>query len=109
MPSNCFSPVNSFIDMAKYLLRLDDTLFLLSERINQDPIENYFGQLRARGGRNENPTLQQCINTASALRVQKSQALDPVRGNCRRKRKLLSNGGTDVIDNTPLMKCKRED
>ncbi len=98
--------VNAFVDMTKYLLALDGDLCLLSERISQDPIENYFGQQRARGGRNENPTLQQCIRNASALRVQKSQALDPVRGNCSRKRRLYS--GRDVIDETPLLKRKRK-
>lgn len=47
---------------------------------------NYFGKQRARGGRNDNPTVKQCIQNAGALRVQKSHALDPVRGNCRQKR-----------------------
>ncbi len=91
--------------MSKYLLALDDKLYLLSERISQDPIENYFGLQRARGGRNENPTLQQCLTNASAIRVQKSQALDPVKGNCRRKKRLFD--GKDVIDETPLPKRKR--
>lgn len=49
--------VNAFVEMAKYLLALDGELCLLSERISQDPIKNYFGQQRARGGRSENPTL----------------------------------------------------
>ena len=91
--------------MAKYLLALDSDLCLLSERVSQDPIEKFFGQQRARGGRNENPTLQQCIRNASALRVQKSQALDPVRGNCSRKRRLFDD--REVIDETPLPKRKR--
>lgn len=92
--------------MAKYLLALDDKLCLLSERISQDPVENYFGLQRARGGRNENPTLQQCIRNASAIRVQKSQALNPLRGNCSRKRQLFD--GKEVIDETPLLKRKRK-
>ena len=74
--------------MAKFLLSNDSdgNLFLLSERITQDTLENYFGKQRARGGHNENPNLQQCMVNAAALRVQGSIALDPVRGNCRRKR-----------------------
>ncbi len=78
----------------KYLLPEEESeLFLLSEKISQDPVENYFGKQRARGGRNENPTLKQC---AAALCVQKSLALDPVRGNCRRKRLCYSE--TNIID-----------
>ena len=80
--------------MAKYLLSQGEGLFILSERISQDPLENYFGQQRARGGRNENPTIQQCVHNAAALRVQKSLALDPVRGNCSRKRRLFKEPPT---------------
>lgn len=83
----------------------DRELYILSERISQDPLENYFGKQRACGGRNENPNLQQCMTNASALRIQKSMALDPVRGNCSRKRRLFS-GQQPTIDETPLPKRK---
>ena len=92
--------------MTRYLLSQGQDLFILSERVSQDPLENYFGQQRARGGRNEHPTMQQCIHNAAALRVQKSQALDPVRGNCSRKRHLYDDE-PPKIDNTPLPKRKR--
>lgn len=72
----------SFVEMVKYLLSQPqdptEKLYVLSERISQDPLENYFGKQRARGGRNENPNLKQCLHNAAALRVQKSMALDPV-------------------------------
>ena len=100
-----YRTVMSFVEMAKYLLSQGDGLYVLSERFSQDPIENYFGQQRARGGRNENPTLQQCIDNSAALRIQKSQALNPVRGNCSRKRKLFED--PPQIDNTPLPKHKK--
>ena len=98
--------------MVRYLLAkdhdstcTDSDLFFLSERISQDPLENYFGQQRARGGRNENPNLQQCLNNAAAIRIQKSLATDPVRGNCNRKRRL----DMEVkIDETPLPKRRRQ-
>ena len=83
-----------------------EKLYVLSERISQDPLENYFGKQRARGGRNENPNLQECLHNAAALRVQKSMALDPVRGNCSRKRRLYGDEQPQ-IDNTPLPKRKR--
>ena len=103
--------VKSFVEMARYLLARHDStdsdpdLFLLSERISQDPIENYFGQQRARGGRNENPNLKQCLDNAAAIRVQKSLATDPVRGNCNRKQRLHVEEPT--IDDTPLPKRRR--
>lgn len=92
--------------MARFLLSKDKNLFLLSERISQDPLENYFGKQRARGGRNENPNLEQCVMNAAALRVQGSVALDPVRGNCRRKRQLDIDEST-IINSKPLPKRKR--
>ena len=94
----------AFVEMTRFLLPEDKSLFLLSERISQDPIENYFGRQRARGGRNENPTLQQCIHNAAALRVQKSIALDPVRGNCRKRRLSYPK---EQVDATPLPKRRR--
>ena len=100
----------SFVEITKYLLSQpkdsDQKLYVLSERISQDPLENYFGKQRARGGRNENPNLQQCLHNAAALRVQKSMALEPVRGNCSRKRRLFGDE-EPKIDNTPLPKRRR--
>ncbi len=100
--------VKSFIELTKYLLSTaGDNVMFLSERVSQDPLENYFGQLRARGGgRNENPTVQQCVHHANAIRVQKSQALNPVRGNTGRKR-ALHDDEQPQIDDTPLPKRKR--
>ena len=87
-----FFVAKSFVEMTRFLLKCNDDekgdLFLLSERISQDSLENYYGKQRARGGRNTNPTLQQCLTNAGALRIQKSMALDPVRGNYSRKRNL---------------------
>ena len=93
--------MKSFVEMTKYLLS-DPTqkLYVLSERISQDPLENYFGKQRARGGRNENPNR---VHNAAALRIQKSIALDPVRGNCGR----LFGDEQPKIDDTPLPKRKR--
>lgn len=107
-----FIVVKSFVEMTRYLLPAtpphDPTkkLYFLSERVSQDPLENYFGQQRARGGRNENPSLQQCVTNAAALRVQKSMAMNPVRGNCSRKRRLFEKKGPE-IDCNPLPKRKR--
>lgn len=105
-----FFTVESFVELVKFLLdkHKEDNLFILSERLSQDPLENYFGQQRARGGRNENPSVSQCVVNANAIRVQRSSALDPIRGNCRRKRALFKDDSI-LIDNTPIpkRKCQR--
>ena len=55
--------------------------------------------------------MQRSLHNACALRVQKSMALDPVRGNSRCKRRLF-DGKADLtlndVDNTPLPKRKRQ-
>ena len=45
-----FSTVKSFVELAKYLLEQDGVQYILSERFNQDPIEEFFGQQRGHGG-----------------------------------------------------------
>ena len=66
---------------------------------------------KARGGRSDNPTIQCSLHNASALRVQKSKALDPVRGNCRRKRRLFDDKDQETIvaeaSSLPLPKRSR--
>ena len=97
--------MHSFVEMTQFLLSNEEGLFLLSEQFSQDPLENYFGKQRSRGGRNENSTIKQCLVNAAALRVQWSTALDPVRGNCRRKRCMGIDEST-IIDSAPLPKRK---
>ena len=100
-------PVKSFVEMVKYLLSQPETKgrYILSEHFSQDPLENYFGQLRARGGRCQNPTIQDCLTSAQSLRAQGSVSLTPVRGNSNRKRRLFPK---EIIDDTPLAKRPRK-
>lgn len=100
--------VLAFTEMTRYLLKLPDAdgLFLLSERFSQDPLENYFGQQRSRGGRCDNPTVTRCLQNANALKIQRSVALDPVRGNRRRKKRELTDEEVkEALE--PLQKRKR--
>ncbi len=99
--------VKSFVEMVRYLLSDIDEgaeLFILSERFSQDPLENYFGKQRARGGRCDNPTINDCLKSAVAIRAQGSMQMDRVRGNCRRKRLLEK---PIEVDCTPLPKRLR--
>ena len=55
--------------MTRYLFSIPglDKAFLLSARMNQDPLENYFGKQRSRGGRSDNPNVSQYLDSASSL------------------------------------------
>lgn len=101
---NAIAAVHSFVEMGKYLLEQDGVKYLFSERLCQDPVEAFFGKQRGCGGRNDNPNVKQFLENTSTLRVQGSVALDPVRGNCRKRKK--SNEAT--IDEAPLPKRKRK-
>ena len=102
--------MKSFVEMTRYLLSQPGSanLFFLSERICQDPIENYFGQQRTRGGC-DNPSIREALQNVVAIRAQRSIQLDRVQGNCRRKRNLLDPDEADVIDETPLPKRGRSE
>jgi len=78
--------------------------YILSEKFSQDSPENYFGQIRARGGRCQNPTVQACLTAAQSIRVQGSVSMTPVRGNSSRKRRLCPQ---EIIDDSPLVKRPR--
>ena len=61
------------------------TKFVLTERFTQDPLEEFFGKQRSFGGQNDNPTIMQFVHNTTSLRVQRSIALEPVCGNCRKR------------------------
>ena len=95
--------MNAFTEMTEVLLSIPGVEYVLSEKLCQDPLEASFGKQRAAGGRNENPTVKQfCDNTVS-LRVQSSAALEPVRGNCRKR-----PSNEQFVNNTPLPKRRRQ-
>ena len=95
--------MESFLELAPFLLKQPGVKFLYSERFNQDPVEAFFGQQRARGGRNDSPTVQQFCDTTVSLRLQRSAALNPVRGNCRKQ-----DTATIQVDETPLPKRRKK-
>ena len=100
--------MKSFVELSKFLLAkayMKDK-YILSEHFSQDPLENYFGQQRSRGGWCQNPTISACISSAQSLRVQGSMAMIPVRGNSRKKCHVLGDAN-QVIDVLPLPKRKR--
>ena len=96
-----------FVEMRKHLLSNDTATNLFFKwRISQDPLENYFGQLRMRGAETNN--LQQCFHNASAIRVQKLMAItDPVCDNCSQKRQLWDDNHQPKITDMHFPKQKK--
>ena len=68
------------IKFAKFLL-LQGMPFVVTERLNQDCLKEYFGKHRAFGRRNDKPHLKQFGYQSNTLRIQRSVA--PVIGNTK--------------------------
>jgi len=89
--------VHSFLEVASFLLQQPGVKFLYSSKFNQDSVEAYYGRQRAKGGRNDNPTVQQFCDNAVSLRLQRSEMI----------KALCLRDGTLEIDDTPLPKRKK--
>ena len=92
-----FLLVRSFVELTQDLLSVPGVEYVLSERLCQDPLESFFGKQRAAGGRNENSSSV----TTVTLRVQRSAALEPLRGNCRKRPVDLNALMTHPCPNVP--------
>ena len=74
----------SFIQLVKYIFTIDGVKSFLSQRLCQDPLENFFGVQRQGGGVHDNPSVKQFMENTQALRVVKMIGFSGVkRGNCR--------------------------
>lgn len=98
--------------MVDYIFTIPDVKVFLSNRICQDPLENFFGKQRQRGRVNENPNALEFIRNTQALRIVNTDCTT-IRGNCRgaSKRKKYKKRKRDepvIVDNAPLAKRKRK-
>ena len=74
--------------------------FLLSDKFNQDPLEEYFSKKRRRLGSNENPTLQEVNRNTLGLNVAGDDLIRVMNGNTRgRNRELIR---LDIRDESAL-------
>ena len=71
-----FYVAQSFTEIIEYLFSIPNVTSFLSERLQQDPIEKYFGRQQQRGRVNENPTVAQYLKNEQVLRVISSIDLD---------------------------------
>ena len=79
--------VKSFIELVQYLFTLpevkDNQLAFLSNKLCQDPLENFFRCQRQRGGTHDNPKAHDFYHNTQALRVIDTFCRGPIRGNYR--------------------------
>lgn len=94
--------VLSFIDLVTYVFTIPGVKVFLSNRICQDPLENFFGRQRQRGRVNENPSTAEFLKNTQALRVINSTT-STVRGNCRGTHK---RDQPIAVDNSEIKKRK---
>ena len=77
--------VKSFVELTEHIFKIPGVKFFLSERLSQDPLENFFGCQRQRGRTGENPNVDQFCKNTQALRVINAVCAHVPRGNCRGK------------------------
>lgn len=80
--------------------------YFLTAKLNQDPLEKFFGLQRQRGAVNDNPNAKEFMKNTQALRVINS-VCGNVRGNVRGADRIRKYRD-DEIDLRPLRKRKRK-
>ena len=81
--TNSLHLVRSFVEFVPYVLELHGVDYFLSDKPNQDPVEEHFGRIRNRGGGNDNPTLKQYGFMNRKVIVAKSEMIQATKGNNR--------------------------
>ena len=64
--------VKSVVELVRFCLSVPGVKCVLTEHLNQDPLEAFFGRQRMSCGRNDNPSVQSFLQNTVSLRVQRS-------------------------------------
>lgn len=94
--------VRSFVELVPLLLEQPGVVFFLSDKLNQDPIEEHFSKQRMRGGGIDNPSLEQFMLNERKIIVAKSDMILAMRGNTRGR--IRENTKIQITDNRMLPK-----
>ena len=86
----------------------DGVNYFLSDKLNQDPIEEHFGRHRGAIGGSDNPTLEQYSNTERKLQVAKDDMIRVLHGNTRGKKGKSIKLVPSAEPALPLPKRKRK-
>ena len=87
------------------MLRLNGVEYFLSDRLNQDPVEEHFGRQRMRGGASNNPTLEVYGFNERKIIVAKSDMIRVMHGNTRGR--LRDENELNIYDERELPKRPR--
>ena len=104
--------MKSFVALVKLIFSLPEVkgegLAFLSMQLCQDPLENFFGCQRQRGGTSENPSVAEFTQNTQALRVVNSLCRAPVRGNCRAANTKNKDKAVEPLDEIACMAIPRK-
>lgn len=73
--------IEGFLDLYS-VLRNNNLRYFLPRSFNQDPLENFFGQIRLHRGRNTNPTCDQFQDSFKALMIRGMSSSHSAASNC---------------------------
>ena len=79
----CLYLVSSFQELIPLVFAIPDVKCFLSNRLCQDPLENYFGIQCQVGKSNENPTVVELAKNNEMLRLVGNMWLDDIKSNCQ--------------------------
>lgn len=104
------SAVKSFVELVKYLFTVPGVSSFLSGKINQDPLEKFFGRQRQRGRVNENPSVSEFVKNTQSLRVIGNVCGDTIKGNCRGQSKnpgviMIGKENSEPLNKRPRRSC----
>ena len=93
----------SVISLVKYLLQ-HGVQYVLTERLCQNPLENYFGRQRSLGNRHDNPNLRSFGYQDNAIR--NSKVFKPIQGGNSQEIAQLIEISTEPMPSCPRFALK---
>ena len=99
--------VASFVELVPILLKLPGVKSVLSGKLNQDPIEKFFGCIRQSGRVNDNPTVAEALKSTQTLRVVNAIRFSAITGNCRGTGKRKAVELEDIDKKLPKRKRRK--
>ena len=75
--------MSSFLELVPLILNLPGVSAFMSGKLNQDPLEKFFGCIRQSGRVNDNPSVAEAIKSTQTFRVINAIRFSDIRGNCR--------------------------
>ena len=81
-------------------------MYILSDKFNQDPLEEHFGRQRMKGGGIDNPTVENYGHNERKIVLAESEMLTVMQGNT--KKRYRDEAKIDVHDERELPKRKKK-